>query len=315
MNRLHRLTLGIAMLSLCGCSAREFRLEATGASRALSRITAEASVELRPGVSPDGRTLLFDAIEDKSRVIVSVDPATGARRTIYTSSSSQSQEVAWGPDGAWFVYTTNAPGTWSLVRSRSSSPNAAISVMISGEAAPVASMPSVSPDGAKIAFATLIRRQWQIATANVDGSDFTLLGEGSDPEWSPDGKRLVFSRRVNNWWQVYTLDPVSGVDVVQVTAGEADNLYPTWSPDGRYVLFSSNRSARKAGRTGEEASIEKLKGPFNLFLITPDGTGLVQLTDGDGLNLHPQWGGDGWIYFSSNQAGRFNIWRLRPGEF
>ena len=30
-------------------------------------------------------------------------------------------------------------------------------------------------------------------------------------------------------------------------------------------------------------------------VVKPDGTGVIQITDGEGLNIQPDWGGDGWI--------------------
>ena len=315
MNRPTRVWLVLlTCLPVAACGTKQYRLDITGAGQALSRVTSDEVDELRPAVSPDGGTLLFDAEGDDERTIVSVDPSSGARRTIYTATTSASQEVAWSPEGDWFAYTTNAPGTWSLVRSMSRSPNSAVAVLVSGEVAPNISNPSVSPDGNRVAFATLIRDRWQIATAYTDGSNFTLLGEGMDPEWSPDGTRLVFNRRVNDWWHIYTIDAESGVEVVQITSGETDNLHPTWSPDGEYILFSSNRGARKASKTGDDVELERLRGPFNLYAIDREGTGLVQFTDGEGLNIDPRWGDDGWIYFASNQVGNFDIWRLRPGQ-
>ena len=51
---------------------------------------------------------------------------------------------------------------------------------------------------------------------------------------------------------------------------------------------------------------------WNLYVVRVDGTGLIQLTDGDTDAGAPCWGHDGWIYFHSNQAGSYDIWRLHP---
>lgn len=291
----------------------ERKLGVTGAGQALSRITSDPLNEYQPTISPDGAVLLFDVrvldqnVEGGVResTIVGVDPSTGARRTLYTSNQSLSMEPGWVPDGSSFLYSSNALGTWSLVRAMSAVPNAAVTIVVHGDTAPAASTPEVSPDGRRVAFATKIRGTWTIAVADKDGANFTLFGEGTSPHWSPDGKRLVFQREVNGTNHLFTVDADTGTGLVQITTGTSDNKFPAFSPDGRYIVFQSNRGWE--GKGGAQA---------NLFLIKPDGTGLTQLTSGDVIAAQPDWGEDDWIYFTSDQAGNFDIWRLKPvGEF
>ncbi len=52
----------------------------------------------------------------------------------------------------------------------------------------------------------------------------------------------------------------------------------------------------------------------NLFVVHPDGSGLVQLTEGDRLACRPDWANDGFVYFHANATDRFHIWRIRPRE-
>jgi TolB protein len=177
--------------------------------------------------------------------------------------------------------------------------------------APLASNPDISPDGNRVAFGTFIRGAWSIAAVDVSGSNFTIIGEGYNPRWSPDGKRLAFTRVVGGRAQVFTVLAENGTDLVQVTNGDYDNVGPSWSPDGAYLVFASNRGSRKPPK-GFEVSTGLVVGTFNLFALKTDGSGLVQLTDGKAQSIQPNWGKDGWIYFSSNQAGNYDIWRLRP---
>ena len=158
-----------------------------------------------------------------------------------------------------------------------------------------------------------MRSMWQLGMANLDGSGLmTLLGEGHDPVFSPDGKRIAFVRIVNTRAQIFTLDPETGSKVIQVTNGDHDNVNPSWSPDGQYLLFASNRAANKPQRGYTVGETTERQGRFNLYAIRADGTSLVQLTDGEANSGNPVWAKDGWIYFSSNQAGNFDIWRLKP---
>ena len=91
-----------------------------------------------------------------------------------------------------------------------------------------------------------------------------------------------------------------GTDPRQITDGASDDEAPAWSPDGRRLVFCSTNVAVETRQA-------------NLFTVSPDGAGLVQLTEGDRYACHPAWGRDGFIYFHANATGRFHVWRLRPG--
>lgn len=288
----------------------EHQLSVTGAGNALSRITADPVDELRPSLSPDGTLLLFDVAvnggQGLEQTIVGVDPNLPARRNLYTANTSQSRESAWFPDSRGFVYTTNSLGKWSLVRALSSAPNAAISVVVSGDMAPYISRPAVAPNGKRVAFSCRIRERWQLGVADIDGTHFTLLGEGFSPAWSPDGSKLAFQRFVDGYDHVFLVDASTGTNLVQLTSGASHDQHPSWAPDGKSLVFSSSRGWNTRPGATEDTR--------NLFVIAVDGTGLMQLTDGDAETAAPFWGRDGWIYFSSNQAGDFDIWRLKPKE-
>jgi Tol biopolymer transport system component len=101
------------------------------------------------------------------------------------------------------------------------------------------------------------------------------------------------------------VDPETGTNLVQLTSGEFDHHNPAWSPDGQFLVFSTNRAS------AQEAQQSAGRG-LNLYVVNRDGTGLTQLTAGDVQATSPDWGTDGWIYFASNQAGNFDIWRLQP---
>lgn len=310
------LLLGVGLV-LSGCKrtrgpkgpaqAPTKELSVTGAGSALERVTADPVTEVRPTIAPDGKILLFEVRVDEPRrglkqnTLVAVNPVTRAQRTLYTSTNSFSSYPAWLPDQSSYVYTSNSPGQWSLVRALAAAPNAAVTIIASGEVAPNASSPSVSPDGERVTFSAQIRGVRNVAVVGMDGSRLTLLGEGGSPSWSPDGSLVAFSRSVNGVPQLFLVDPDTGTGLVQLTSGEFESHSPTWSPDGRYLVFVTDRGGRKnQGRAS------------NLFIIDRDGTNMTQLTDGDSQAITPAWGSDNWIYFASDQSGNFDIWRLRP---
>lgn len=307
----HRLLCAAAVAALSGCAALQpmpevHQLGVTGAGQALARVTSDPVNEYLPAISPDESTLLFDAVVrdgyKSESVVVGVDPDTGARRTHFTSSSTLALESAWLPDGSSFIYTSNALGKWALVRSLSKSPNAAVTVIIGGDAAPSVSRPSIAPDGKRVAFAVMMRNTWTIGVSHMDGSQFTILGEGMQPAWSPDGKKVAFVRTVGGFNHVFYVDPDTGTNLVQVTNGEYNDEFPAWAPDSSLIVFGSSRGSQELGGGARGR---------NLFAIRSDGNQLTQLTNGDGIASAPCWGKHGWIYFSSNQAGNFDIWRFK----
>jgi Tol biopolymer transport system component len=228
-----------------------------------------------------------------------VDPQTRAQRTLYTSTNSLSSDPAWLPDQTSFVYASNSPGNWSLVRALTAAPNAAVRVIAAGDIAPMASSPTISPDGTQVAFTVVVRDTAKLSVINLDGSRFTQLGDGDRPAWSPDGKLLAFSRQVGENSQIFTVNPATGTELTQVTSGAFDHRAPAWSPDSRRVVFSTDRGAKPGSIA------------LNLYAINKDGTGLTQLTTGDALNISPEWGKDNWIYFAAYQGDNFDIWRMK----
>lgn len=292
-----------------GATIINLTLNITASASTLTRITTDPGDELEPAVSPDGKTLLFGVrITNSSNVvqeaIAGADPETGARRTMFTAASTATRNPAWFRDGSSFLYASDTSGSLSLVRSMAPKPNAAVSVILGSDLAPSLSHPSISGDGKKIALQASLKGNNQVITIALDGSKLSIVGEGEAPEWSPDGKRVSFVRQVNGFRQVF-LANADGTNVVQVTSDPSDNEAPAWAPNGKFLVFSSNRGwEKRPGATRESVR--------NLFAAKPDGTDLVQLTDGDAIAIDADWGKDGWIYFQSNQAGNFDIWRLRP---
>jgi WD40-like Beta Propeller Repeat len=116
----------------------------------------------------------------------------------------------------------------------------------------------------------------QPATANPDGSDFTLLNPNLPLDlfclsWSPSGARLLchsegFANPADAG--LYTVRSSDGGDLVRVTAtppGSFDIGQYGYSPDGSRILFS-----RFSGDQGTDEQ-------GTLFSVKPNGTGKLRL--------------------------------------
>ncbi|MBX9929573.1 MAG: hypothetical protein K2X99_11730 [Gemmatimonadaceae bacterium] len=99
--------------------------------------------------------------------------------------------------------------------------------------------PSLSPDGARIAF-TAGGDIWSVAAT---GGEAQLLvshpANDSRPLWSPDGTKLAFiSNRTGNG-DLYVLE-LAGGSLTRVTYDDGAEQLDAWSPDGAWLYFSAS---------------------------------------------------------------------------
>lgn len=141
--------------------------------------------------------------------------------------------------------------------------------------------PDLSPDGKRVAFASVRSGSLEVWIANSDGSGLKRItwSGAVTPTWSPDGKRLAFVAGMFSPQHVFTYDVASGA-VRQITSEPPRNVYPTWSVDGKSIYFSSLQT-----------------GKWQIFRAPSDGGPAVQLTHGGGLYA-VEWQ-DGNVYYVS----------------
>jgi Tol biopolymer transport system component len=175
--------------------------------------------------------------------------------------------------------------------------------------------PIWSPDGRKILFL----RDGQLYVMDADGSGRVNVAAGqeiSEHRWSPDGRMIAYvdvRAEGDDVFQDLWVMQADGSGKIRL-AEKAFNF--SWSRDGRLVYTSladlddvhlriinadGNGDSRLTNRAafqpawspdGTRIAFVTLDGK-EIFLINPDGTGEVNLTQGLGENDAPAWSPDG----------------------
>jgi len=150
-------------------------------------------------------------------------------------------------------------------------------------------MPTWSPDGATIAFAS--KDLWTIRTDGTDLTRITDLPEGQfafDPSWSPDGSRILFS--IGGWetsgdggaqygGALYLVGP-EGSNLSQLTDDQRFWWEADWSPNGRFIV------SMRATPSGSENPYDWLN--RGVYVMRSDGSDVRLL--GENLWGRPAWG-------------------------
>jgi eukaryotic-like serine/threonine-protein kinase len=160
--------------------------------------------------------------------------------------------------------------------------------------------PTFSPDSSRIAYGAFDPWEtWEVPV--FGGQPRLLLPNSSSLTWILDGKHVLFSEIEQGLHMaIVTSDEARGQSRdVYIPPGERSMAHHSYlSPDGRWVLVVE---MDKQGEIGPCRVV-----PF-------DGTGSVRVVGPrEATCTSGGWSPDGkWLYLSSNEGGKFHIWRQR----
>jgi Tol biopolymer transport system component len=258
---------------------------------------------LFPTLSASGGGVIAFASLQNSNVHVYLINADGSQQTRLTNNVSGGVEPSWSPDGTKIVFQYN--GLW--IADIATGEISSIPITITLENRYIV-QPSWSPNGERIAFINENGTVGDIYLIRPDGTGLGRLTYSNDISrdgnlvWSPDGEEIVFSADRQGNIEIYILNVAealngsAGGNQRQLTGNGNEsgmrNLVSSWSPDGSRIAFTSNRD-----------------GNSEIYLMNPDGSNMVRLTDNPASDKEPAWSPDGsMIAFSSDRNGSFDIY-------
>ncbi len=179
--------------------------------------------------------------------------------------------------------------------------------------------PSLSPDGARVAFAKssidresmeTVSHVMMMDVASGESSRFTSGDKDSGPRFSPDGKSLAFSRPDSKGRKQIWAIPTAGGEALKLTDVPGGITDVAWSPDSGSLAFASDVDpdllpddhdpkidprVREVHRIRYRADGIGWRGDafHHVFVVNVASGETRQITDGEGEDSAPAWSPDG----------------------
>ena len=206
------------------------------------------------------------------------------------------QSPSWSSDGAKLVFSRRlTPDTTAIYIMNANGSGATLVTKAAG----LEWLPTLSPDGSRIAFQFIGDGQISVYGVNLDGSGLAKLadsvGYADRPTWAPDGSRILYSSTRTGVSQLYAMNSDGG-DKMLVPTPTAQAMAPMYSPDGTRITY-----------VGQDAD-----GTKRIHIMNGDGTGDSTITDGSTLVFQPAWSPDGlklaYVELPSDGSNNYDIY-------
>lgn len=294
------------------------------------RVTVDNRSILAITWGPEGRSIVFSSNRKRNHALWRI-PVSGGAPSRVPMVSENASDPAFSRDGRRMVYAQIFEDTniWRFDLDRRQPPRKVVS------STQYDSSPTISPDGARIAFRSNRSGSNEIWQSDSNGrlpSQLTHVGGAltGSPKWSPDGKWIAFDSRPDGQADIYVM-PAEGGDMRRISNSPAEDVVPNWSRDGQWIYFASIRSgawqvwrARASGggpeeqvtRLGGFAAVESVDGKYLYYAKGRSAEGLwrKRLPDGDEAPFIPELKTGFWGYWALAAKGAYFLDWPGPGK-
>jgi TolB protein len=247
--------------------------------------------------------IAFDSNRDGNHEIYVMN-ADGSAQTRLTDNPAFDEQPAWSPDGTRIAFNSDRNGNHDIFVMNADGTNVQRLTTSSADEASA----SWSPDGQSIAYDVGVGENhsdiWVMSSNGSNKRNLTANVDSFDtfPAWSPEGRFIAFGGDRDGPFDIYVMN-ADGSGVRNVSSSSAwQDFRPDWSPDGSTIVFNGY------GINGNTEYLE-------VFLISPAGTGLKQITFGTDFDTGPSWSPDGTTIataVSTTREGNYDVGLINP---
>ena len=158
--------------------------------------------------------------------------------------------------------------------------------------------PSAIPGWSRLVFQSFRDNNWEIYSANADGSGQTRVTDAPSvdyaPRLDPGADRIAFaSDRNGGDYDIFVVD-WNGAGLTALTDNSSDDVAPAWSPNGNKLAFEAYRD-----------------GQAEVYVMNATGSAVTRLTNNSAYDGTPAWSPDGSkIAFTSKRTGSYQVWLM-----
>lgn len=221
--------------------------------------------------SPNGNRLLFTCNSKASDICLIASQGDEAAINLTNNTDpALYREPHWSPDGNLISFVSPDQENELQIFAMKTDGSDLAQLTEIGEN----SLHTWSPDGSRIAYATVVDGRWQANMMNSDGSSTLLLSEGLSPEtnsiypsWSPDGNLVSL---------FFTLPAIPDEFSIAVWNTEDSQLttltdrarWAEWSPDGAQIAFISPDSQIQIANSDGSGNVGLIECPEGCEFFT-----------------------------------------------